>query len=308
VNSLTFPVTPPFSTVATANPCGTSLGAGASCTIGVVFSPALNGDYAGTLTIASSSQTQAIVLLSGTGGVPGSVQFQPGLIGPCTVGTTAVNCFLQTGVGLTSSASTVTITNPDPVTSLRSLALAASAGFKLVNNACPSTLAALASCTVGVEFAPSSVGTQSGTLIVSDSVLTPGSIMTLSGTGFDFAVTPSGSSTQTVANGQTAYYTLSICGAEGCTLTPTLVAQGAFTFQCGSLPTNSACTFSPSSEIIPAGTTGNVVVQIATGLTTASVHSSPPLSWPALPLACGLVLAPFALRRGGARHCCWLRC
>jgi hypothetical protein len=39
-------------------------------------------------------------------------------------------------------------------------------------------------------------------------------------------------------------------------------------------------------------------VQIATGLTTASVNDSPPLSWPALPLACGLLLAPFALRRG----------
>jgi hypothetical protein len=28
------------------------------------------------------------------------------------------------------------------------------------------------------------------------------------------------------------------------------------------------------------------------------VNDSPPLSWPALPLACGLLLAPFALRRG----------
>ena len=298
VNSLTFPVTLPFSTLATTNSCGTSLGAGASCTIGVVFAPALDGNFTGTLTIASSSQTQGLVLLSGVGGVPGSVQFQPGLIDPCAFGTTAANCFPQTGVSLTSSASTATITNPDPVTSLRSLALAASAGFKLVNNACPSTLAALASCTVGVEFAPSTVGTQSGTLIVSDSVLAPGSIMTLSGTGFDFVVVPSGSSTQTVANGQTAYYTLSICGAEGCTLTPTLVAQGAFTFQCGSLPTHSACTFSPSSENVPAGTTGNVTVQIATGLTTASVNDSPPLSWSALPLACGLVIMPFALRHG----------
>ena len=296
-NSLTFPVTPPFSV--TQNTCGTSLAAGASCTIGVVFSPALDGNFTGTLTIASSSQTQALVLLSGTGGVPGSVQFQPGLIGPCSVGTTAVNCFPQTGVGLLSSPVTVTITNPDPVTSLRSLALAVSAGFKLVSNACPSTLAALASCTVGVEFAPTSVGTQSGTLTVSDSVLTPGSIMTLSGTGFDFAVVPSGSSTQTVANGQTAYYTLSICGAEGCSSsTPGLGSQGVFTFQCGSLPAYSSCIFNPASEIVPANTTVNVTVQSATGLTTASVHSSPPLSWPALPLACGLLLAPFALRRG----------
>jgi hypothetical protein len=299
VNSLTFPVTPPFSPMATANPCGTSLAAGASCTIGVLFSPALDGNFTGTLTIASSSQTQAIAFLSGMGGVPGSVQFQPGLIGPCTVGTTAVNCFPQTGVGLTSSASTVTINNPDPVTSLRSLALAASAGFKLVNNACPSTLATLASCTVGVEFAPSSVGTQNGTLIVSDSVLTLGSIMSLSGTGFDFAVVPAGSSTQTVANGQTAYYNLTICGVEGCSsATPGLGSQSAFNFQCGSLPAYSSCAFNPASEIVSAGTTVNVTVQIATGLTTASVNDSPPLSWPALPLACGLLLAPFALRRG----------
>ena len=143
------------------------------------------------------------------------------------------------------------------------------------------------------------MGTQSGTLIVSDSVLTPGSIMTLSGTGFDFAVETFGSTTQTVANGQTAYYTLSICGAAGCSSSiPGLNFQGAFTFQCGSLPAYSSCTFNPSSEIIPANTTVNVTVQIATGLTTASVNDSPPLSWPALPLACGLLLAPFALRRG----------
>jgi hypothetical protein len=284
--------------MATANPCGTSLAVGASCTIGLVFSPALDGNFTGTLTIASSSQTQAIAYLSGMGGLPGSVQFQPGLIGPCAVGTTAVNCFPQTGAGMTSSASTVTITNPDPLASLRSLALVVSAGFKLVNNTCPSTLAALASCTVGVEFAPSSVGTQSGTLIVSDSLLTPGSTMTLSGTGFDFAVAPAGSSTQTVANGQTAYYTLSICGAGGCSSsTPGLGSQGAFTFQCGSLPAYSACTFNPASEIVPAGTTVNVTVQIATGMTTASVHYAPPLSWPALPMACGLLLAPFALWR-----------
>jgi hypothetical protein len=294
-NSLTFPVTPPYSQVATANPCGTSLGAGASCTIGVVFSPALNGDFAGTLTIASSLQTQAIVLFSGIGGVPGSVQFQPSLIEPCTVGTTAVNCFPQTGVGLTSNASTVTITNPDPVSSLYSLALTASAGFKLVNNACPSTLAALASCTVGVEFAPLSAGTQNGILTVSDTVLASGSIMPLSGTGFDFSIAPSGTSSQAVANGQTAFYTLALCGTEGCTLTPTLVAQGTFTFQCGTLPANTSCAFSPGSESIPAGATGNVVVEIATGLTTATAHSSPPPAWPALPLACGVLLAPFAL-------------
>jgi hypothetical protein len=141
-----------------------------------------------------------------------------------------------------------------------------------------------------IEFAPSSPGAQSGSLTVSSSALTTGAFVPLSGIGFDFAITPSGSSSQTIANGQTADYKLLI--------TPLLGAQGVFTFQCGTLPPNAACTFNPASEGIPANTSGNVVVEIATGITTASIHSSPPLSWPALPMACGLLLAPFALRRG----------
>jgi hypothetical protein len=119
--------------------------------------------------------------------------------------------------------------------------------------------------------------------------LTTGSFVSLSGKGFDFEITPSGSSSQTIANGQTADYKLLITPLNG--------GQGVFTFACGSLPPYAACTFNPASEGVTANTTGNVVVEIATGLTTASVHSSPPLRWPALPLACGLALAPFALAR-----------
>jgi len=284
-NSLTLTATPPFSLVQ--NNCGASLAAGASCSSGVIFTPSLNGLYTGTLTIASPSLTaSASVSLSGTGGVPGSVQFLPALL-----------AFQQTGVGLVSGSSTVTITNPDGVTSLSSLALTVTAGFQLVSSTCPATLAPGASCTAIVAFAPVSAGAQSGSLNVTSSALPTGSFLALSGMGFDFTLAPSGSATQTIANGQTAYYTLDICGAEGCTLTPTLGAQGAFIFQCGTLPSYASCAFNPASETIPTGVTGNVVVEIATGLTQTSARSSRPPAWPVLPLACGLVLLPFALAR-----------
>jgi hypothetical protein len=278
--SLTLTATPPFSLMQ--NTCGTTLSnvnGQNSCSTGVIFSPSLSGSYAGTLTIASPSlTTSTIIPLSGTGGTPGSVQALPSLI-----------AFSQTGVNLLSTPVTVTLTNPDSVNSLGSIALSVTAGFRLVSTTCISTLAAGASCTAIVEFAPTSAGPQSGSLTVSSSALTTGAYVPLSGMGFDFAIEPSGTSSQTVANGQTADYNLLITPLNG--------GQGVFTFQCSSLPPYAACTFNPASEGITANMKGNVVVQIATGLTTASIHSSPRLGWPALPLACGLVMAPFALRR-----------
>jgi hypothetical protein len=278
--SLTLTATPPFSLVQ--NTCGTTLSSVSgqnSCSTGVIFSPSLNGPYTGTLTIASPSLTASTIIpLSGTGGTPGSIQALPNLI-----------AFQQTGVNLFSSPVTVTLTNPDSVNSLGSFAVAITAGFRLVSTTCASTLAAAASCTAIVEFAPTSPGPQSGSLTVTSNALPTGAFVSLSGTGFDFALAPSGSSSQTVANGQTADYKLLI--------TPLLGGQGVFTFSCSTLPPSAACTFNPASEGIPANATGNVTVEIATGLTTITAQSSPALSWPALPLACGLVLIPFALSR-----------
>jgi hypothetical protein len=276
-SSLTLTVTPPFSLVQ--NNCGATLAAGASCSTGVIFSPSVNGAFTGTLTIASPSLTaSASVPLSGTGGVPGTVQFQPSLL-----------IFQQTGVGQLSGSSTVTITNPDSVISLGSLALTVTAGFQLVSTTCPVTLAPGAHCTAVVAFAPVSAGAQNGSLNVTSNALPMGSFLALSGMGFDFTLAPTGSPTQTIANGQIAYFTLAINPLNG--------SQGVFTFQCGTLPTSAACSFNPASEGVVANTTGNEVVEIATGLTQATARSSRPPAWPVLPLACGLVLAPFALAR-----------
>jgi hypothetical protein len=279
VNSLTLTVTAPFSLAQ--NTCGASLAAGASCTTGVVFSPALVGVFTGTLTIASGSQVLASVPLSGTGGTPGAVVTQPSQI-----------VFPQTSVGIASAPVTITLTNPAGGVSLGNFTVTATAGFKVVNNTCPSTLAGGASCTVGVEFVPVSAGEQSGSLIIGNSVLAA-QLVPLSGMGFDFLVCFGSSvvpcvtsSSQTVANGQTAYSNLVISPLGG--------SQGAFTLICGSLPSYSTCTFNPPGESVTANSTGTELVEIATGV-SSSARLAQPRAWPVLPLACGIVLVPLAL-------------
>jgi hypothetical protein len=224
------------------------------------------------------------VPLSGTGGTPGSVQALPSI-----VNFTNQSGSSEIGVGLTSAPVTVTLTNPDSVNSLGSFAVAVTAGFRLVSTTCSSTLAAGASCTAVVEFLPTTPGPQSGSLVVTSNALPTGEFVPLSGMGFDFAITPSGSSSQTIANGQTADFKLVI--------TPLLGSQGVFTFQCGSLPPYSACIFNPASEGIPANIPGDEVVEIVTGLANTTANSSRPSTWPVTPLACGLILVPFALKR-----------
>jgi hypothetical protein len=273
--SLTFSAAPPFALAATT--CGASLAAGASCSLGVVFSPALDGVFSGALTVASTAATNsASVALTGQGGVPGSVRFQPAQL-----------LFPQTAVGQPSAAGTVTITNPDSVASLSGFAVSVPPGFRVVANTCPALLPPLASCTVSVVFIPASPGPQNGALIASDSVLPQGSFLAMSGLGFDFALAPSGSSTQVVANGQVANYKLVV--------TPLLGSQGVFSFQCGTLPPYSKCIYNPTTVGIPANSSGYEGLQIATGLAQTASAAPRPI-WPAVPLVCG-VLLPLALWR-----------
>jgi hypothetical protein len=89
--------------------------------------------------------------------------------------------FGSTTVGSTSSAQSVTVTNPgSSAVSMSSIGL--TGPFRESNN-CGTSLAAGASCTVSVSFAPTAAGAATGTLSVNSSA--PGSPLTvaLSGTG-----------------------------------------------------------------------------------------------------------------------------
>ena len=243
---------PPFSLVQ--NTCSTTLAAGGSCSSGVVFSPTANGVVTGALTVSSSAfVTAATVSLTGTGGAAGSVQVQPASLS-----------FAITGVGGSAPAQNVAFTNNGPIP-LTALSLSTSTGFLLGSTTCTSSLAVGAGCTAQVVFSPSRVGQQTGNLTISSSSLAAPTQVALSGMGFDFSLTSAGQSSQTVSSGQTASFTFNLATMSG--------SSGTFSFACGSLPSNSACTFNPSIEAVSANATGSATVQITTGISSTSAKN-----------------------------------
>ena len=272
-------VNPPFSVVQ--NTCTGSLAGGASCSAGVVFSPAVNGNFSGALSISSPSLgVAASVMLSGTGGVPGTLQAQPGTLN-----------FPVTGVGATSDPVTVTLTNPSGAGALTNLKLGATGDFKVASSACPATLVAQASCTASIVFSPASAGPQTGSMTVSSDTLAAGDILPLHGVGFDFTVAATGSPTQTVISGQTASFPLTFSLVNQ-------TAEGVLALSCNTatgFPSYASCSFNPSANTtVPATASGNATVMIATGQSQPTARVT---GWTVAPLACGLMLLPLALVR-----------
>ena len=275
----------------TANNCTGNLGAGANCTVGVIYTPTATltaGTVAsGVLTVSSITfATQATVALNGTVGGAGAIQATPSLIG-----------FGAVGVNTVSNPVTVTITNPWATTTMEGLTLTFPAGFQAASgtNTCTTSLGPGASCTVGVVFAPTGVGAQSGSLTMTSSTASASGSVALSGTGFDFSVAVSGANAQTVTAGQIAYYTMAINPLTGS-------PGGTFSFACGTLPTNALCIFDPVGEIVAAGATGYVTVEISTGQSTMSSLTGSSHSGRALSFACGLILLPMTLTSAWKRR------
>ncbi|HEX4004971.1 MAG TPA: Ig-like domain-containing protein [Acidobacteriaceae bacterium] len=143
--------------------CGSlpaALGATKSCTISVTFTPASAGSQAATFSVTTSqSATPIPVSLSGWGLIGASVS-------------PSVVFFNGASVGATSSIKTVTLSNNQTTASLTSLSIAvAGSGFAVdPSTTCPAggTLAAGASCTIGLTVHPGVAGTSTGTLTITD--------------------------------------------------------------------------------------------------------------------------------------------
>jgi hypothetical protein len=195
--------------------------------------------------------------------------------------------FPEVGVGLSSAATPITISNRSGY-AISSLALAINGPFILTQNTCIGSLAGGASCTAAVIFQPTASGAVTGSLTASSTVVAAPANVSLSGTGFDFTTTVLGTSSLTVASGQTADFAITINPASG--------AQGTFTYSCGALPANAVCQFNPPTTAVSAGATGNVTVEIETGV-SGSARMATPGGWRMLPLTCGLLLLPLALWR-----------
>jgi len=260
-----------------ATTCGSALNNGDSCTAQIVFTPSATGAVAASLTISSSTSGVAPVSLplNGTGQLATGLATNPSQV-----------TFPAVGAGQSSAAQPITITNSSGY-AINSVALAAATPFSITQNTCTGNLPAGTNCTASVVFRPNASGSASGVLTVSSSAVATPATVALSGVGFDFGIALTGSSSQTVARGQQARYTLVISPSG---------SGGTFSFTCGTLPSNAICLFNPPSETLNSGVQGNVEVEVSTGsASTSRMERRGP--WRMLPLACVLFLLPWAIRR-----------
>jgi FG-GAP-like repeat/Abnormal spindle-like microcephaly-assoc'd, ASPM-SPD-2-Hydin/Cep192 domain 4 len=152
------------------NTCGSSVAAGAECTISVTFKPTGPGTQTGTLTITdNATDSPQTVALSGTGS------------GPAASLTPSTLTFSSQPEGSTSAAQTVTLTNTGNAT--LSITSVATSGPYGQTNTCGTSVGASAKCTISVTFTPTASGTQTGTLTVTDNASRSPHTVALTGTG-----------------------------------------------------------------------------------------------------------------------------
>jgi hypothetical protein len=164
------------------NNCGASLGAGASCTITVTFTPTVPGPLTGSIAITDqATNSPQMVSLAGTG---------TSSAGTTVTVTPTSETFASQAVGTTSAGKTVTVKNTGKVST--SLSIGTTGDFAAVGSGttpCSGTLAAAASCTISVTFTPEGTGTLTGTVTVADSATNSPQTVTLTGTGVADIVT-----------------------------------------------------------------------------------------------------------------------
>jgi hypothetical protein len=253
------------------NACGATLAASSSCSIYVTFTPASAATFSATLSVAdNASGSPQTTALSGTGtaaAAPAATLTPPTLTFTGTTGTTSasqVATLANTG-NATLNITGITLTGTSP------------GDFAITTgtNACGTTLAASASCSIYVTFTPASAATFSATLSVADNASGSPQTTALSGTGSS-AVTPtfavsSTTTPQTVQPGSSAQYTITVAAQNGAFSNPvTLAAIG--------LPTGATATFSPAS-VTPGSTSATSTLTIQTA---AIAMNTPPRNprWP----------------------------
>ncbi len=259
--------------------CGTSLAAHSTCAVNVFFVPTATGARIGTLQVTDQFRTQTVTL-SGAGVAPPGVSISP-----------STADFGSVGVGLTSSATSVVLTNNGGQPLVLS-ASTVSGDFSLVSSTCGLSLQPGEACTLAVAFAPRQAGKAAGALTLTDNATSGSQTVSLSGTGIDFALAANGPTSQTVASGAIATFPLRLTSLAGLSGTVNLTCAGA--------PSGSACTVNPA----PAQLGGDVLVSVTlqTGLAlTGRVKPPRPPSQNRIPILLCLLFVPVASPRRSRR-------
>ena len=201
--------------------CGTSVAAGATCTISVTFKPTATGARSATVAVTDNAPgSPHTVPVGGTGTGVAAAKLTP-----------ATLSFPSTNVGSASNAQTVTLNNTGTATlTISKISMSGNSGdFPLTTN-CGTSVAAGATCTISVTFKPTATGARSATVAVTDNATGSPQTVTASGTGLAPAVSlspnglsfpntkvgsASGSQTLTLKNTGTAVLTISSIVVSG---------------------------------------------------------------------------------------------
>src|ERR1019366_3563284 len=136
------------------NICTGILAPGANCSVSVTFTPGSAGSIAAPIHITANDGLPYSIQVSGTGfGVPAAA------IAPLSL------TFASQTIGTSSAPQGVIVASTGTASlTISSIVLSDTADFQMTSN-CPASLAPNTNCSFGVTFAPSTVGSISGTAV-----------------------------------------------------------------------------------------------------------------------------------------------
>ena len=239
------------------NSCSASLSPDSSCTINVTFTPTAVGTGVASISITdNASGSPQTVPLTGMGVAATApvVSLSP----------TSLN-FNGVAVGM-SASKPITLSNTgNAVLEIDSISITGTntAEFSQTNN-CSDALAANASCTINVTFTPTTVGTATASVTISDNAAGSPQTVPLLAAGAPFSLTTTCTSL-TVVPGQTAIFTVDLAPVSEFSPTVSLSCSGA--------PTLATCTVSPTSIALSGSTPVQAQVTATTTQATGFLQS-----------------------------------
>ena len=158
-----------------ASNCGSSVAAGANCTISITFKPTAAGTRTSAVSLTDNATgSLRSATLSGTGTAPTTAT--------ATLSPTSLT-YASQSVGTTSAAKTITLTNSGTAAmTISSIGLSGgnTGDFAQVNN-CGSSVGAGAHCTISITFKPTAAGTRTSAVTITDNATGGHQSATLSG-------------------------------------------------------------------------------------------------------------------------------
>jgi hypothetical protein len=260
--------------------CGTSLAAGASCTVNVTFTPSVASAESAQLVFTDTdpnNQQSATLTGTGTNSAP-VVGFMP-------------TSLTFPGQLVTTSSATMPVTLKNSGNTTLNITSITASGDFTETNTCGTSVPAGMTCTITVTFTPTATGSRTGTISVSDDANGSPQAVPLTGTGSDFTVTAPASFS--VPRGSSQMFSV--------TVTPVSGFNQAVALTCTGAPVKTACALNRTS-VTPDGTnpiTSQVTVTSMGLLPSVPKQPLPPSSRQIVLFAMGLALMAmvFAARR-----------